>query len=381
MKVAITILLTLFFTSVYCQDNFKSLIDSAKAEFSKEFEQQDYKKAVDYLEKAVSLKPDDAEAHYFLGYAYSRVNAKDGKDLLATSLPLTIKASEQFELVNKLTPKYDGEIVVLDPYSKISFEWASLAISYLFANNQDSDSAKWAFEEGKRRGGFGDFTLAINRVALDACSENAMLVSSGDNPTLVLWYLQCVEGYRPDVSVIDINLLDTKWYPEYLSQKEEVPSDFLTIANDTVYYYGNIPRHTMLLLHLMRLNRFKRGIYYTYGFPKEEKESFDNRIDSYFVVDKLELTDSKPDINQYNKEVTDIFKLSKYVNLNSTDELNLFNYFRYILVSNITDNLSDDKKRARELLKLFDKYANDAVIPYYDDRIKAWISNIRESTK
>jgi len=235
MKIILTIILAFSMVTVFSQNgDFDQLLAAGKAEFNKDFDKQDYTVAIDNLEKAVKLKPESAEAHYFLGYAYSRLNAKDGRGMIQMSLPLVIKCSEEFERVNTLSPKYTGESLILDPYSKLTSEWGSMAMSYWHSNKPDS--ALWAFKEGKKRGGFGEFFLAMNKAVLDLCSKNSILISSGDNFTIPLWYLQIVESYRTDVSVIDISLLSTTWYPSYLEKRGAVQFDLPKAMLDTIEY-------------------------------------------------------------------------------------------------------------------------------------------------
>jgi hypothetical protein len=50
------------------------------------------------------------------------------------------------------------------------------------------------------------------RSVLDMLPPNALFISSGDLDTNTVRYLQQVEGFRTDVTVVDLNLLRTSWY-------------------------------------------------------------------------------------------------------------------------------------------------------------------------
>jgi hypothetical protein len=391
--------LLLFLTQPLISDEFEDLLNNGKAEFKKEIDIQDYPNAIQLLDRATLLRPDNAEAHYYLGYAYSRLNSNDGKEIIHSSLSLVLKSSSEFEKVIELTPSYVGEILILDPYSKLSAEWGTLAMSY-WHNNQP-DSAIWAFKEGKNRGGFADFFLTMNRSVLDLCSNNAILMSSGDNFTIPLWYLQIVEGYRKDVSVIDINLLNTVWYPKFLSQKrivkfdinekdldsiEYIPWSDSTITVDQFswivkpsYYEQFILRGDRIFLSLLKENKFIRDIYFTAFLQDESKLNLGRYMHNYILVDELNIENTAEPIDKsYITKIRDNLKFVSENNQNSTDELKCLFGLRDNIINQIKKFIIRKKMiHARELLQIMDTFIDEIKYPYQNELDKQNVDDIR----
>jgi tetratricopeptide (TPR) repeat protein len=83
------------------------------------------------------------------------------------------------------------------------------------------------WESHDRRGSFTAHDYARNMLV--ALPPNAVLFTNGDNDTFPLWYLQEVEGFRKDVRIINLSLLNTPWYGEQLRDEEpRVPMNYTT---------------------------------------------------------------------------------------------------------------------------------------------------------
>ncbi|PQJ33877.1 membrane protein [Salinibacter sp. 10B] len=90
---------------------------------------------------------------------------------------------------------------------------------------------------------YGDHDRSENYVARDyahnmlsSVAEDGIVFTNGDNDTYPLWYMQEVEGFRTDVRVVNLSLLNTPWYIRQLKQHDTYESEALPISmsNDQI---------------------------------------------------------------------------------------------------------------------------------------------------
>ncbi|AXG71835.1 hypothetical protein KORDIASMS9_04093 [Kordia sp. SMS9] len=89
--------------------------------------------------------------------------------------------------------------------------------------------------------GHDEFAYHFGKAYLDACPEQAILITDGDNMTFPLWYLQQVEGYRTDVRVINFDQLNIDTHIDNL-KKTSYDSKPITIDLNRDFYVSGIEK-------------------------------------------------------------------------------------------------------------------------------------------
>ena len=380
--------------------------DSGIHEFTWQGKQEkpDYSKPYHILMKEVNEDPGNAELHYFLGYTIDRMNANDGSNIPQLTKEMTLRASEQFEEVNRLQPFYKGEMLLLDPYSKLTAIWGCLAQAYLLKN--ENDSAMWAFSEGKRRGGFIEPVLSFNRQLLSDCLPNAILVTYGDIITIPLWYLQHIENFRTDVTVVDANLIYSDWYVEYLNHIQKLKFGYDNAALDTLKeiawtstemhitnpkneneilswtlkpasYDGFLLRGDRILLDILEQNFFQRPFYFNGSSDSTYNLSLDDHLEDEGILERVVIRPNN-EKKLSNLEHYTIDSLKPNDILKSNDAIRQLSAYRFSYYSEIVKLMNEQKlKPAKELLAEVENKFVLKKLPFTSDAEKEFYDQLK----
>ena len=209
------ILLSLALLLCGCQSG-KMDITAAMQKGKAAFKAGKYDEAISQFEQVVRAQPNHQEAQYFLGYAYSRTACAHGGLIMALNEGKSMQAMEHLAAAIRIDPQYRGELVVLDPYAKLTSEWGMVALYYAYKDSVNTAITR--MKRGRETGAFSDALLEYNRNMLNSCEADAILFTNGDMDTFPVFYLQAVENYRRDVTVINLSLLNTSWYIKKMKQ-------------------------------------------------------------------------------------------------------------------------------------------------------------------
>jgi hypothetical protein len=98
--------------------------------------------------------------------------------------------------------------------------WYGLAVAYMSQGDREKSDA--ALRRLLAGGAVEDAIMDLNYNMIASMDTNGILITNGDNDTFPGWILTRIIRFRPDVNIVNLSLLNTKWYPS-LIVKEGVP--------------------------------------------------------------------------------------------------------------------------------------------------------------
>ncbi len=139
-----------------------------------------------------------------------------------------LKAINAYSEILRLNPDYVtrvGNIKI-----KLANEYMFSYLELLMAG--DTMKAKEFAEKAE----YPDSLLLLSKAYLSTLPLKSILITSGDNDTYPLWYLQTVKSFRPDISVLNYSLIGFRRYLSLITQDKKL---HLFSTSDTTYLKDN----------------------------------------------------------------------------------------------------------------------------------------------
>ena len=148
------------------------------------------------------------------------------------------------------------------------------------------------WDDHDRSGRYAARDFAINY--LESLEPNAIVFCNGDNDTFPLWYVQEVEGVRPDVRIINLSYLNSDWYTNQhrMQAYEAAPAPFTARPEDIAYGKTDlaiVPRGNAAeadLLQTLKDLYAQNGINNESGYPELASSVLTIPIDKRLMVER-----------------------------------------------------------------------------------------------
>ena len=399
---ALFIFLILSPTFLYAQET------NLKQKAIEKFKEGEYTEAISLLKKAALVTPDDAEVYYYLG-RYSHYLCYDVG-------PRKYDEGKSNEII-----RYLDKAVSLDPhlgnaYYYIGVEYGVRGHFAMIEGN--IKKAKKEFRLGREKGGYPYWLLEYARNMLSSCDQNAILFTGGDAEANSAWYLQLVENYRRDISVIPIGLLNftpfvlfakkgldgvlvgipisktdeqirkaqiIKWKPQKIKipinkialNRFKIPGKITAmewelkpdIIRDST---GFLMPGTAYIVDIVKTNKWERSIYFTVGSPQKQRAGLNSHLQLCGLTYRLLPVEAEKYGMSINSAKIESILLNQksYSHFNDVKEHNMprvsfiLNNYRVILIKLAGFYLEKgDMEKARGVLEKMQEYMPEAFFP------------------
>jgi hypothetical protein len=129
------------------------------------------------------------------------------------------------------------------------------------------------FFRHNRRGNWIAHNYAYNMLV--GLEKDAILFTNGDNDTFPLWYLQTVEGFRKDVRVVCLSLLNTDWCIRQL--RDEEPKVAVTLTDAQIRQLSPYRDKSgkvvlvkdIMVQHILKANAWRKPVYLAVTVPDQ----------------------------------------------------------------------------------------------------------------
>lgn len=167
-------------------------------------EQWKFEEAIELLQKEIKVNSQDPELYYWLGrYShyivydtrpFSNKSDKWSKDHVLNNLQKAVE----------LNPDYgDAKYFLAAEYGARALE-ALKQGDYIQYKKELLDAKKW--------GGFPLHAIEHGKNILRSCDKNSILIVNGDAQFNIIQYVQVIEGFRKDISLVVLALLERPYY-------------------------------------------------------------------------------------------------------------------------------------------------------------------------
>ncbi|GAB1443448.1 hypothetical protein MASR2M39_22880 [Ignavibacteriales bacterium] len=242
-----------------------------QAETSDTVQMELYREAADLIEEYLLIDSLNAEAHYFLGYAYDRISLPSMNYLVTLDMEYLRKSISHFLKSIQISPEYKGESWHLSSYSKVISIWGTAAISYIIKENLDS--ARICFRQILKNGVISSTYFDYGENLLRSIPQNAIVFSDDELETFMIYYLQLMDGMRKDVTLIHAGFLSAPAYVNFIKNnyKMGIYNAAMDLSDDKIAKIQPIyrkPQKESIEIPLSVIDKYK--IESSERFPKLE---------------------------------------------------------------------------------------------------------------